>query len=227
MEVKKTDKANLEKKRGMFLQLGYVIVLGLVLLAFEWGTRPGKIDSLGELADMDIEEEIIPITRPKNEPPPPPPPVQTTDVINIVDDDVEIEDELILDDTETDQDEAIEINELEEEEEEIVEQEVFFVVEDMPLFQGKNKDAFRIYIQKNLKYPVIAQENGVSGKVFVQFDISPKGSVTNIVVVRGVDPSLDKEAVRVVKSSPKWTPGKQRGRPVNVRFTFPIVFQLQ
>lgn len=227
MEVKKTDKANLEKKRGMFLQIGYVIVLGLVLLAFEWGTRPSEINSLGELGDMDLEEEIIPITRQQNEPPPPPPPPQTTEVINIVDDDVEIEDELILDDTEADQDDAIEIVEFEEEEEVVNEQEVFFVVEDMPTFQGQSSDAFRIYIQQNLKYPIIAQENGISGRVFVQFDINGKGDLTNVIVVRGVDPSLDKEAVRVVKSSPKWTPGKQRGRPVNVRFTFPIVFQLQ
>lgn len=227
MEVKKTDKANLEKKRGIFLQLGYVIVLGLVLLAFEWGTRPTDINSLGELEDMDIEEEIIPITRQQNEPPPPPPPPQTTEVINIVEDDVEIEDELILDDTEADQDDVIEIVEFEEEEEEVDEMEVFFVVEDMPTFQGQSSDAFRVYIQQNLKYPVIAQENGVSGRVFVQFDVNAKGEVTNVVVVRGVDPSLDKEAVRVVKSSPRWTPGKQRGRPVRVRFTFPIVFQLQ
>ncbi len=227
MEVKKTDKANLEKKRGIFLQLGYVIVLGLVLLAFEWGTRPTNINSLGELDDLDLEEEIIPITRQQNEPPPPPPPPQTTEVINIVEDDVEIEDELILEDTEADQDDIIEIVEFEEEEEEVNEQEVFFVVEDMPTFQGQSSDAFRIYIQKNLKYPIIAQENGISGRVFVQFDVNAKGDITNVVVVRGVDPSLDKEAVRVVKSSPKWTPGKQRGRPVRVRFTFPIVFQLQ
>ena len=227
MEVKKADKANLEKKRSMFLQLGYVIALGLILLAFEWGTRPSEINSLGELGDMDLDEEIIPITRQQNEPPPPPPPPQTTEVINIVDDDVEIEDELILDDTDIDQDDAIDIVEFDEEEEEVDEQQIFFVVEDMPTFQGQSKDAFRIYIQQNLKYPIIAQENGISGKVFVQFDINAKGNVANVIVVRGVDPSLDKEAVRVVKSSPQWKPGKQRGRPVNVRFTFPIVFQLQ
>ena len=227
MEVKKADIANLEKKRSMFLQLGYVIALGLILLAFEWGTRPSEINSLGELGDMDLDEEIIPITRQQNEPPPPPPPPQTTEVINIVDDDVEIEDELILDDTDADQDDAIDIVEFDEEEEEVNEQQIFFVVEDMPTFQGQSKDAFRIYIQQNLKYPIIAQENGISGKVFVQFDINAKGNVANVIVVRGVDPSLDKEAVRVVKSSPQWKPGKQRGRPVNVRFTFPIVFQLQ
>jgi len=226
MEVKKTDKANLEKNRGMFLQLGYVIVLGLVLLAFEWGTRPSEIDALAGMEDMDLEEEIIPITRQQNEPPPPPPPPQTTEVINIVEDDVEIEDELILDDTEADQDTEIEIFDFDEEEE-VDETEVFFVVEDMPTFQGQSSDAFRIYIQKNLDYPDIAKENGVSGRVFVQFDVNGKGSIENVIVVRGVDPSLDKEAVRVIKSSPKWSPGKQRGRPVKVRFTFPIVFQLQ
>ena len=227
MEVKKTDKANLEKKKGIFLQVGYVVALGIVLLAFEWGTRPSDLNSLGELGDMDLEEEIIPITRQQNEPPPPPPPPQTTEVINIVEDDVEIEDELILDDTEADQDTEIDIVEFDEEDEEVNEQEVFFVVEDMPTFQGQSSDAFRIYIQRNLKYPIIAQENGISGRVFVQFDVNGKGDITNVVVVRGVDPSIDKEAVRVVKSSPKWTPGKQRGRPVRVRFTFPIVFQLQ
>ncbi|MFO7827971.1 MAG: energy transducer TonB [Bacteroidales bacterium] len=226
MEVKKSDKANLEKKRSIFLQLGYVIVLGLVLLAFEWGTRPQGSGSLGDLGDMDVEEEIIPITRQQNEPPPPPPP-QQTEVINIVEDDMEIEDELILDDTEADQNTEVEISDFEEEEEEVNEQEVFFVVEDMPTFQGQSSDAFRTYIQQNLRYPTIAQENGISGRVYVQFDISPEGNVTNVNVVRGVDPSLDKEAVRVVKSSPKWNPGKQRGRPVRVRFTFPIVFQLQ
>jgi periplasmic protein TonB len=227
MEVKKTEKANLEKNRGMFLQLGYVFVLGIVLLAFEWGSRPSDLNSLGELADMDLEEEIIPITRQNQPPPPPPPPPQTTEVINIVEDDVEIEDELLLDDTEADQDTEIEIFEFAEEEEEVNEAEVFFVVEDMPTFQGQSSDAFRVYIQRNLKYPIIAQENGVSGRVFVQFDINASGAIENVIVVRGVDPSLDKEAKRVVRSSPKWTPGKQRGRPVRVRFTFPIVFQLQ
>ena len=226
MEIKKSDKADLEKKKGIFLQIGYVVVLGIVLLAFEWGTRPKGSGSLGQIGDMDIEEEIIPITRQQNEPPPPPPP-QQTEVINIVEDDVEIEDELILDDTEADQDTEIEIMEFEEEEEEVEETEVFFRVEDMPTFQGQSSDAFRTYIQQNLSYPVIAQENGISGRVYVQFDIGPDGNVINAVVVRGVDPSLDKEALRVVRSSPKWTPGKQRGRPVRVRFTFPIVFQLQ
>lgn len=229
MEIKKTPKADLESKRGIFLQIGYVVVLGLVLLAFEWTTKPKTIGSLGQLEEVDLEEELIPITREKPpEPPPPPPPPQTTEVINIVDDDVEIEDELILDDTEADEDTEVEIIEFDYEEDSGDEEpEIFIVVEDMPTFQGKNKDAFRTWIQQNLKYPTIAAENGISGRVYVKFYIDVDGSVKNVQVLRGVDPSLDKEAVRVVSSSPKWSPGKQRGRPVRVQFTFPIVFQLQ
>ena len=111
--------------------------------------------------------------------------------------------------------------------EEEAEEEVFFIVEDMPQFQGGGKEKFREWIAQNLQYPPIAAENGISGRVFVQFAVNAKGEVVDVVVVRGVDPALDKEAVRVVKSSPKWTPGKQRGRPVKVQFTFPIVFVLQ
>lgn len=227
MEVKKSDKANLENKKGLFLQIGYVVVLGLVLLAFEWTSKPADLGDLGALEDMNLEEEVIPITRQQNEPPPPPPPPQQTEVINIVQNDVEIEDELELEDTEADEATQVQIVEFAEEEETVDEQEIFLVVEDMPTFQGQEKDAFRVYIQQNLRYPVIAQENGISGRVYVSFVVDRDGSITNVQVVRGVDPSLDREAVRVVKSSPKWTPGKQRGRPVRVSFTFPIVFQLQ
>ncbi|MCK7537596.1 MAG: energy transducer TonB [Marinilabiliales bacterium] len=204
-----------------------MVVLGLVLLAFEWTSKPADLGDLGNLDDMNLEEEVIPITRQQNEPPPPPPPPQQTEVINIVQNDVDIDDELELEDTEADEATQVQIVEFTEEEETVDEQEIFLVVEDMPTFQGQEKDAFRVYIQQNLKYPVIAQENGISGRVYVSFVVDRDGSLTNVQVVRGVDPSLDKEAVRVVKSSPKWTPGKQRGRAVRVSFTFPIVFQLQ
>ncbi len=227
MEIKKSDKANLEKKKGIFLQIGYVVTLGLVLLAFEWGTRPDNSNSLGQLEDVNLEEQVIPITRQKQpEPPPPPPPPKTVEQFKVVQNNVEIEDEALFDDTEADQETQVEIVEFEAEEEE-AEQEVFFVVEDMPTFQGKDKDYFRTYIQKNLRYPTIAAENGISGRVYVQFVVNKRGEVTNVRVVRGVDPSLDKEAIRVIKSSPKWVPGKQRGQAVSVGFTFPIVFQLQ
>ena len=227
MELKKSNKANLESKRGIFLQVGMVVVLGIILFAFEWSSKPNRDSSLGELADVDLEEEIIPITRQQDvKPPPPPPPPKVTEVLNIVEDDVEIEDELIIEDAEADQNMEIEIVEFEEEEE-VAEEEVFFIVEDMPSFQGKGQDGFRTYIAENLRYPEIAAENGISGKVYVQFAVNSKGEVVDAVVVRGVDPALDKEAVRVVQSSPKWAPGKQRGKPVKVQFTFPINFVLQ
>jgi protein TonB len=227
MELKKSIKADLEKKKGVFIEIGLVVVLGLVLIAFEWTSRPNLNNSLGEMADMEMEEEIIPITRQQEvKPPPPPPPPKVTEVLNIVEDDVEIEDELIIDDAEADQNMEIEIVEFAEEEE-VVEEEVFFIVEDMPSFQGKGQEGFREFISKNLRYPEIAAENGISGKVYVQFAVNSKGKVVDAVVVRGVDPALDKEAVRVVISSPSWAPGKQRGKPVKVQFTFPINFVLQ
>jgi len=227
MELKKSKKADLESKKGIFLQIGLVVVLGIILAAFEWSSRPSMESSLGELADMDLEEEIIPITRQQDvKPPPPPPPPKVADVLNIVEDDVEIEDELIIEDAEADQNMEIEIVEFEEEEE-VAEEEVFFIVEDMPSFQGKGQEGFRTWIAKNLRYPEIAAENGISGKVYVQFAVNSKGQVVDAVVVRGVDPALDKEAVRVVTGSPKWSPGKQRGKAVKVQFTFPINFVLQ
>jgi protein TonB len=227
MELKKSKKADLEKRRTIFLEIGLVVVLAIILAAFEWSSKPNMENTLGELADMDLEEEIIPITREQEvKPPPPPPPPKVTEVLNIVEDDVEIEDELIIEDAEADQDMEIEIVEFEEEEE-VAEEEVFFIVEDMPSFQGKGQEGFRSWIAKNLRYPEIAAENGISGKVYVQFAVNSKGNVVDAVVVRGVDPALDKEAVRVVMSSPKWAPGKQRGKAVKVQFTFPINFVLQ
>jgi len=107
------------------------------------------------------------------------------------------------------------------------EEEVFFIVEEMPSFQGGGEDSFRDWIAKNLRYPEIAADNGISGRVYVQFAVNSKGEVCDAVVVRGVDPALDKEALRVVLSSPRWEPGRQRGRPVKVQFTFPINFILQ
>lgn len=229
MEVKKSEKADLEKRKGLFLELGLVIVLSIVLIAFEWTSRDLGTTDIMMVGDEALEEEIIPITRQEQpEPQKPPEPPKVTEILNIVDDDVELDDELILEDMEVTQDTEIEIIEFEgEEEEEVEEQQIFFIVEEMPSFQGKGQEGFREWIQQNLRYPEIAAENGISGRVFVRFVVEPDGSVSNVEVVRGVDPALDAEAVRVVSSSPKWEPGKQRGKPVRVAYTFPIVFVLQ
>ena len=179
------------------------------------------------MADEDVgEEEIIPITRQQDQPPPPPPTPPQVFELNIVEDDVEIEDQLELDDMEADDDLAMEFVPFEDEEE-IDEEEVFIIVEDMPKFKGGDQNTFRAWIQQNLRYPEIAAENGISGRVFVQFDVDKTGKVKNVKIVRGVHKTLDNEALRVVKSSPKWNPGYMDGKPVTVRFTFPIVFQMQ
>ena len=228
MELKKNDQVNLEKRKGVFFQLGLVIAISLMLIAFEW-TSGGLSENEFDTGDTEqIEEEIIPITRQEQpEPPKPPEPPKVTEVLQIVEDDVELEDELQLEDFEIDQETEVEIMEFTEEEEEVEEAEIFFIVEDMPSFQGKGQDGFRTWIGNNLQYPEIAAENGISGRVFVKFVVEPDGSISNVQLVRGVDPALDKEAIRVVKSSPKWAPGKQRGKPVRVSFTFPINFVLQ
>jgi len=225
MEPKKSPKANLENKRGILLQIGMVLSLGLILLAFEWSTRDIDTGNSLKTDQAEAEEEIIPITRQQEvKPPPPPPPPQVVEEITIVEDDVEIDDELDLGDVEADQDMSFDIVEFEEEEE--AAEEVFFIVEDMPSFKGGDLNDFRAWVQKNMNYPSIAQENGISGRVIVQFAINSNGQVVDVRVVRGVDPSLDNEAVRAVKASPKWEPGKQRGKSVKVQFTMPVVFVL-
>ena len=105
-------------------------------------------------------------------------------------------------------------------------EEIFVVVENQPEFPGGNT-AMMKFLSDNIKYPVIAQENGIQGRVICNFVVERDGSITDVQVVRGVDPSLDKEAVRVIQQMPRWKPGKQRGQAVRVRFTLPVVFRLQ
>jgi periplasmic protein TonB len=228
MEVKKSPKADLEGKRNILLTLGLVIALGIILAAFEYNTAPKKAESLGQMQMQEIEEEIIPITREQEIKPPPPPPPQVVEVLNIVDDDIEIEDELDLEDTEVTKDMIIDVAPVvtQKKEAEADETEVFFIVEDMPEFPG-GELALRQFIANSIKYPVIAQENGIQGRVYVTFVVDADGSVSNPRIARGVDPSLDKEALRVVSLLPKWKPGRQRGKPVRVSYTVPINFQLQ
>ncbi len=228
MELKKTERANLEKKKGLFLQVGLVTVLVLILIAFEWTTREVSTGRMGEVEDVVVEEEIIPITR-QEEPQPPPPPAPTeSEMFEIVEDDIDIDDEFFIEDAETRRvrdDFRIMETSIEEEEED--EGEIFVVVEDMPTFQGQDHEYFRQWIQENLRYPQRAAEAGLSGTVIVQFVVEADGSISNVEVVRGVDRSLDEEAVRVIENSPRWEPGYQRDDPVRVRFTFPISFVLQ
>ncbi len=229
MEVKKSPKVDLEGKRNVYFMIGLVVSLGIMLLAFEWTAKPTKADSLGSINVADVEEEIIPITREQEiKPPPPPPPPKVVEVLNIVDDKTVIDDDDLMIDTEADDQTLINVAPVITAKEEVEEEEaqVFFIVEDMPEFPG-GEMALRTYIANAIKYPVIAQENGIQGKVYVTFVVGKDGSVSNASIARGVDPSIDKEALRVINTLPKWKPGKQRGKPVNVSYTVPINFQLQ
>jgi protein TonB len=235
MELKKSNKANLDKRRGLFLEVGLLIALGFALLAFEWQVAPKEEVKEEVIVQGAMEmEEIVPITRQEETPPPPPPePPKVTDILDIVSDDVHVDTNV---DINMEADFSTEIvpvvfdssvggsGVVIEEEEEVV---IFAIVEDKPTFQGKEADAaFREWVGKTTVYPAVAQENGITGRVFTEFTIDKDGTVTDIKVMRGVDPLLDAEAVRVLKLSPKWSPGMQRGKPVKVKYTFPFNFQL-
>jgi protein TonB len=225
MGKKKTDKADLENKRGIFFQIGLVIVLALTLIAFEWTSRTHTVSSMATIVGADLTEEITPITRQHIAPPPPPTTTKMAEVLNIVKDDTKIKDELKVEDAESDQQTDIDVVDYNEGEE-ITDEEIFFVVENMPSFQGRGQEGFREWIARNLKYPDSAAKKGIGGRVYVQFAINTKGEVVDAVILKGVDPALDQEALRVIMSSPKWEPGRQRGKPVKVQFTFPINFVL-
>lgn len=230
MELKKSEKADLENKKNVFLLIGLVAALGITLLAFEWTTKPAELASLGTLDASAVEEEVIPITRQEEMKTPPPPPPQTVvEVLNIVDNNAQVNDDLSIFDSEADNETFVDVAPIvqaKEEKEEAEEAQVFFIVEEMPEFPG-GEAALRAFIAKSINYPVIAQENGIQGKVYVTFVVDKDGGISEAKIARGVDSSLDKEALRVVNSLPKWKPGKQRGKPVRVSYTVPISFVLQ
>ena len=231
MEVKKSPKADLEGGIGMSILMGMIVGLAVLFVGFEWGSKDVQVVTADEgVADIIAEEEIE-ITRPENTPPPPPPPPApaVTEVLNVVEDDVELEQQDIVsseDDATAAQTETFVAPVVEEEEEEESAQQIFTVVEKQPEFPGGTAELFK-YLSKAIKYPVIAQENGIQGRVVCSFVVNRDGSIVDIQVMRGVDPSLDKEAIRVISEMPKWKPGEQRGKPVRVRFILPVQFRLQ
>ena len=229
MEIKKTPKADLENKKSTWLLVGYVIVLAFMFIAFEWTKRDIKIDTSQAITDLVFEEEIIPITEQPEQAAPPPlpaaPPIAET--LTIVEDDADVEETTIATSEETNQAVEIKYVPVAVEEEEPEEQTIFEVVEQMPEFPNGGMAGLMQYLSKNIKYPTIAQENGTQGRVTVQFVVNRDGSIVDAKVLRGVDPYLDKEAIRVISSMPKWKPGMQRGKAVRVKYTVPVMFRLQ
>ena len=231
MEIKKSPKANLENKKILFREIGLIIALAAVLVAFEWKSYERASNLPTDLSAALVEEEMIPITR---ETPPPPPEVPkaptVSDIINIVDDDIKIEHELIIN-TEDNRNIGIDLRDFvvgrQVEENFDDEEEInIIVVEQKPRFRGGDENTFRNWVNDNITYPEVARENGAQGRVTLSFLIDTDGRLTDVSLVRGVDPNLDREAIRVVQLSPRWEPGRQRDKAVKVRYIFHVFFQL-
>lgn len=229
MEIKKTPKADLENRRTLYTEIGLVVALLVVWGAFSYSTKEKVVASLGEDTQVVEVEDMVPITQETPPPPPEAPKIPVlSDQIDIVEDDIKVDDNFMS--LEDDANLGVEIMDyVEEVKEEVVEEEAipFQLVEEKPSFNGGDANEFSKWVNSKLQYPEIAKENGVQGRVTLQFTVNPDGSVSNVKVLRGVDSSLDKEAVRVVSMSPKWKPGKQRDRAVKVTYTFPVIFQLR
>lgn len=225
MDIKKNPKVDLENKKTFFFEIGLIIALVVVFAAFEYKSYDKVTIDLTQRAVDDTPEEIIPITEQKVKPPPPPPPKQVTQ-IKIVEDDVDVDEDIDLDVEADDETVVQEYIPPEEDDEEVKEEEIFTVVESMPEFPG-GMGALMKYLATNIKYPPLAKESGIQGRVFINFVVEPDGSISNVKVLRGIGGGCDEEAVRVVEAMPKWKPGKQRGKPVRVSYNLPVKFTLQ
>ena len=223
MESKKAPNADLTNKTGLYLAIGLVISLALITFAFEFKSYDdsGLVD-LGQVEDNFEDVMEIP---PTEQPPPPPPKIQQPEIIEVPDEE-EIEEDIEIDlDVDITEDTEIEEMVFEEAPEEETSDEIFMVVEDQPEPEG-GLQAFYDFVGKNMEYPAQARRMGVEGKVFVQFVVDKDGSLTDVKAVKGIGAGCDEEAVEIVKSAPKWKPGKQRGKAVRVRMIIPITFKL-
>ena len=237
MEVKKSKKADLEGTKSTGLLIGYIVALAAMFACFEYTTRTyAETDVVYSTVAYVSEEEVVPITQPifTAAPPPPAETPAVAEILDIVDNNTDIEEEKIETSEDTHEAQsgpsvqaagppmaapgpAVEDGD---------ENDIFEVVEQNPSFPGGEAELMK-WLHKNLKYPPVAQENGIQGKVYIQFVVNKDGSIVDPKIIRSADASLDKEAMRVVQAMPKWTPGKQRGKAVRVRFTLPVTFRLQ
>ena len=233
MQPKKSEKVDLTKNSSLYFVIGLSVVLFVSWQAIEWKTYKKTYDYEALNVEEDDDEEIQITDQLKTPPPPPPPPPPAPEIIEIVEDEEDVE-ETVIESTETNEEEIVEIVEVEEEELDI--DVPFAVIEDVPIFPGcervkksERRNCFQEkmnkHIRKNFRYPEIAQEMGIQGRVYVNFIIAKDGKITNI-RMRGPDKNLENEAQRIIAKLPSMTPGKQRGRPVRVPFSIPITFRL-
>jgi len=227
MEIKKSEHADLERGKSTSLLIGFVMALAVMFVALEWTQREVEDNSdLYTARDVSLNEEMIPITLPeKKTVPPPPAAVTKAEIIEIVEDDADIEEDIMA--STEDNVEWVDIDDYDvvTVEPEPEEEEIFMVVEDQPEFPGGTA-ALLEYLRKNIKYPAICRENNIQGRVLVTFIVNKDGAIVEPEVVKSVNPSLDKEALRVISQMPNWKPGSQRGKPVRVKYTVPVNFRL-
>jgi len=226
LNVNKSPKASLENRKFTFFLMGFIVALSVIYIGFEW--KANEIVVVEFAGTEHLIEDEMDILQTAEPPPPPEPPPMTEiimEIITVVDDEVEVE---RIDFTQLEDDRPVVIREtvvapvIEEDMADVV----FQVVERMPEFPG-GQEALMRWLHANINYPVVASEAGIQGRVLLQFVVNADGSIVDIQVVRGVDPSLDREAVRVVQRMPRWSPGQQRGQNVRVLFTLPVTFRLQ
>ncbi len=239
MEPKKNPKADLTRRSVLFLQLGLILVLLITYGAIEWKTYDRDNTDIGELDLGDLDDEEIPITEILNTPPPPPPPPPAPEIIEVVEDEEEVEED-IIESTETNQKEIVEVREVVEApvEEEIADV-PFAVIENVPIFPGCEKmtnndqrkkcmsEKVQDFVNKKFNTD-LGSQLGLTGvnRIIVQFKIDKTGNIVDV-RSRAPHPRLEQEAARVINSLPKMQPGKQRGKPVGVMYSLPIVFQVQ
>ncbi|MEG1649600.1 MAG: energy transducer TonB [Rikenellaceae bacterium] len=225
MELKKSPKADLQNKKGIFSLIGLIISLLIMIGMFSWSQSDLKFEKVDQ-KEVTIEQDIVEITRqepPKLEAPKVAAP-SVTDIIEIVKSDTKLDNTADLFSQDFDETTQIAIKSTAKEEEVLEEEVPVLVAEKMPTFDGGDQNKFRGWVQGKVVYPAIAEENNISGRVTCSFVIERDGKLSNIVVMQSPDKSLSDECIRVMKMSPKWTPGEQRGKPVRVKVIVPISF---
>lgn len=234
MEVKKSPEADLERRRPLWLLVGYAVALSLVFIALEWRSPEEKFDADGTLSDLLFEEELdIPLPETLFEPPPPPPPAVETpappEQLDVVDNETPLEKETPLPPS-SEITEGTPLPELIPEEARPIraaEDQPYLLVDELPEFSDGGLPGLMRYLTQHVRYPAFAQRNRIQGRVLCQFIVNADGSIADVQVLTGVHPTLDREATRVLSTMPPWKPGKLKGKPVRVRFTLPVEFRLQ
>jgi len=220
MEIKKTQKADLLSKRGLFFSIGLVSSLALMLMAFEWKQQDEKVDLLSVKSTNTFEEMLdVPTTQ---QLPPLAPVIQQPQIMEVPDEEKIQENLNISFDNEAAVIEVISVAS-EQPAEEV--EEIFTIVEEPAVPEG-GINSFYKYLVDNMKYPPQARRLGIEGKVMLQFVVDKNGLIGDVSVLRGIGSGCDEEAVRVMKNAPPWKPGKQRGKPVKQRCIMPISFKI-